>query len=91
MPNTSVGTLKAQVGSLDRECARLQLVIDGLNQKIRELEDDHQTFVNEVLQFAPECMDGDASGESIAIDYVRSLEGEGGGMTGHREDCNCFE
>lgn len=84
MGNLSVGTLKAQVGNLNRECARLRA-------ELAKVEQDHTEFVNDVLANAPECMDGDAAGESIALDYVRSLEGEGGGMTGHREDCNCWE
>jgi len=83
MGQLSIGTLKAQVSNLNRECARLR-------KEISDLTDQHNEFVNDVLKNAPECMDGDASGESIALDYVASLEGEGGGMTGHREDCGCF-
>jgi hypothetical protein len=84
MPNTSVGTLKAQIGNLNRECARLRA-------EISKIEEEHSEFVNEILKGAPECMDGDASGESIALDYVRSLEGQGSGMSGHRDDCTCWE
>lgn len=35
---------------------------------------DHQEFVNEILNGAPESWDDDAAAEGIAIDYVRELE-----------------
>lgn len=90
MTNASPGTLRGQIAELNRENARLQAEIGTLRQQLKEQEDEHTTFINEVLQGAPECMDGDASGESIALDYVRSLEGLGGGMSGHREECGCW-
>lgn len=90
MVQVSIGTLKAEISRLNRECARLQAQVGELKVQLSEQENDHSTFVNDILHGAPECMDGDAAAEAIALDYVRSLEGEGGGMTGHRADCGCW-
>jgi hypothetical protein len=35
---------------------------------------DHADFVNELLDDAPDCYDGDESAEDIALRYVRDLE-----------------
>lgn len=90
MSNASVGTLRAQVAKLLKENARLQGEVTQLRAQYQAAQDDHTEFVNQVLSGAPECMDDDASAESIALDYVASLEGQGGSVTGHREDCGCW-
>lgn len=40
------------------------------------MDDYHDLFVNEILEFAPDEWDEDAAAEHIAIKYVRHLESE---------------
>lgn len=37
-------------------------------------EPNHQEFVNDLLEFAPETYDGDEAAEAIAADYLHDLE-----------------
>ncbi len=37
-------------------------------------EPNHQEFVNKILSKAPESWDADEAAESIAVDYVQTLE-----------------
>lgn len=56
-----------------------------------DLQDRLDELVNGILNLAPECWDGDAAAESLALDFVRSLVGElPSTVPGHRDDCNCF-
>lgn len=91
MTSPSLGTLRAQVSNLNRECARLRAELDAANMKIRLTKADHVDFVDKVLISAPECwVDETDPATVVALDYVASLEGQGGGMNGHREGCRCY-
>jgi hypothetical protein len=39
-----------------------------------ESDEEWDDFINEILEFCPDHFDGDESAESIAIEYVRTLE-----------------
>jgi hypothetical protein len=73
------------------EKAKQVLALANRDKKIAQLQGDLDELTDAILENAPECMDGDAAAVSIAIDYVRSLEGVGqGAFAGHRDECNCF-
>jgi hypothetical protein len=72
------------------EQAKQALALANRDKRIEQLQRDLDELTDAVLQYAPECMDGDEAAYSLAIKYVRSLEGDGGGLNGHRDDCTCF-
>jgi hypothetical protein len=45
-----------------------------LQAELSSLRDLHNEFVNDILERAPRCWDGDAAAVSIAVHYVRGLE-----------------
>lgn len=91
MTNASLGTLKSQVARLIKENTRLQVEVGTLRGQLTEAQDDHRTFVNQVLSGSPECwVDETDPATVVALDYVASLEGQGGSMNGHRENCGCW-
>ncbi len=62
-----------------------------------ELEEETRAandFVNQLLQDAPRCWDGDESAESLALGYLRALEAATAAgniateTTRHRETCD---
>jgi len=69
---------------------RLGLALVNREKKIQQLQADLDELTDAILENAPECMDGDQAAVSLAIEYVRSLEGDGGGLNGHRDECTCF-
>lgn len=91
MTNASLGTLRSQIANLNKENARLQAEVTVLRGQLTEAHEDHATFVNQVLSGSPECwVDETDPATVVALDYVASLEGLSGGMTGHREGCRCY-
>jgi hypothetical protein len=71
--------------------AEKDATISYLRDQLKELQDAHDSTVNEILNLAPECWDGDAYAGSIAVDFVRSLIEGTTTQPGHRDDCTCFE
>lgn len=91
MTSPSLGTLRAQVSNLNRECARLRAEVSTLRGQLTEAQDDYRTFVDQILSGSPECwVDETDPATVVALEYVESLEGTGGGMNGHRESCGCW-
>lgn len=68
--------------------------VDALLREVADLERSQNEFVDELLKDAPRCWDGDEAAESIALDYLRSLEAataEGNipdQKTKHRDGCD---
>lgn len=65
--------------------------ITYLRGQLAELQEAHDSTINDILDMAPECWDGDAYAGSIAVDFVASLVNGTTSMPGHRDDCTCFE
>lgn len=64
--------------------------IEQLSSELDEVQRNYDELINDILDGAPECWDGDQSDESLCVDYVRSLDSRTTKTIGHRDDCNCW-
>jgi hypothetical protein len=83
--------LVAENHNLKNELGDQMGTIAYLRKELGEAQDLLNETINEILNQAPECWDGDAFAGQIAIDFVNSLVNGTTSMPGHRDDCTCFD
>ena len=82
--DNEISRLRAQLAERDK-------TITYLRGQVTEAEKIQNETVDEILNLAPECWDGDEAACSLAINFVKSLTSNTTEMTGHRDGCNCWE
>lgn len=71
---------------------RLGNAIVARELDIQRLTNERDELLTQLMCNAPDCWeDFEPQGQnSMAVAYVRSLEGEGDSMAGHTDECQCF-